>query len=100
MAQGESPIVCLCDAVPRRAVTAGAADVPESIHRIEKLLNASVEFHELDLLDKAGLEALFQKVRKPLDSSVPPREGGGTDVAPHPFSEALPTCRCSIPSAR
>uniref|UniRef100_A0A674MSQ0 UDP-glucose 4-epimerase n=1 Tax=Takifugu rubripes TaxID=31033 RepID=A0A674MSQ0_TAKRU len=39
----------------------GEADVPESIQRIEKLLNTSIEFHDLDLLDKAGLEKLFKK---------------------------------------
>ncbi|XP_061896489.1 UDP-glucose 4-epimerase isoform X4 [Entelurus aequoreus] len=36
-------------------------DVPESIRRIEKLLDTRIEFHELDLLDKAGLNALFKK---------------------------------------
>lgn len=35
--------------------------VPESICRIEKLLNTSIEFHELDLLDQPGLEKLFKK---------------------------------------
>ncbi|XP_068194305.1 UDP-glucose 4-epimerase isoform X2 [Antennarius striatus] len=35
--------------------------VPESIRRIEKLLDTSIEFHELDLLDKPGLEKLFEK---------------------------------------
>uniref|UniRef100_A0AAQ4NU95 UDP-glucose 4-epimerase n=1 Tax=Gasterosteus aculeatus aculeatus TaxID=481459 RepID=A0AAQ4NU95_GASAC len=39
----------------------GEGDVPESIRRIEKLLDTSIEFHELDLLDKAGLEKLFKK---------------------------------------
>lgn len=34
----------------------------ESIVRIEKFLDTSVEFHELDLLDKSGLEKLFEKV--------------------------------------
>lgn len=37
--------------------------MPESIHRIEKLLDTSIEFHELDLLDRPGLEKLFKKVR-------------------------------------
>lgn len=37
--------------------------MPESIERIEKLLNTSIDFHELDLLDKSGLEKLFKKVR-------------------------------------
>lgn len=32
--------------------------------RIEKFLDTSVEFHELDLLDKSGLEKLFEKVRR------------------------------------
>lgn len=50
--------------VPFPAITVGEADVPESIQRIEKLLNTSIEFHDLDLLDKAGLEKLFKKVRK------------------------------------
>lgn len=50
--------------VPFPAINVGEADVPESIQRIEKLLNTSIEFHELDLLDKAGLEKLFKKVRK------------------------------------
>uniref|UniRef100_A0A3Q1E8X1 UDP-glucose 4-epimerase n=1 Tax=Acanthochromis polyacanthus TaxID=80966 RepID=A0A3Q1E8X1_9TELE len=39
----------------------GEGDVPESIRRIEKLLNTSIEFHELDLLDRPGLEKLFKK---------------------------------------
>ncbi len=38
--------------------------MPESICRIEKLLNTKIEFHELDLLDQPGLEKLFKKVRK------------------------------------
>lgn len=56
--------LCACDFVPLPAINAGGRDVPESIQRIEKLLNTSIEFHELDLLDKSGLERLFQKVRK------------------------------------
>ncbi|XP_053701371.1 UDP-glucose 4-epimerase isoform X2 [Synchiropus splendidus] len=36
-------------------------DVPESIRRIEKLLSTSIEFHELDLLDRSGLEKLFKE---------------------------------------
>ncbi|XP_034015632.1 UDP-glucose 4-epimerase isoform X2 [Thalassophryne amazonica] len=36
-------------------------DVPESIRRIEKFLDTRIEFHELDLLDKPGLEKLFKK---------------------------------------
>uniref|UniRef100_A0A673C1H7 UDP-glucose 4-epimerase n=1 Tax=Sphaeramia orbicularis TaxID=375764 RepID=A0A673C1H7_9TELE len=39
----------------------GADDVPESIHRIQKLLDTNIEFHELDLLDRTGLEKLFKK---------------------------------------
>ncbi|KAG7510446.1 hypothetical protein JOB18_021623 [Solea senegalensis] len=39
----------------------GEGDVPESIRRIEKLLDTSIEFHELDLLDRPGLEKLFKK---------------------------------------
>ncbi|XP_035237320.1 UDP-glucose 4-epimerase isoform X2 [Anguilla anguilla] len=34
---------------------------PESLRRIEKFLGTSIEFQELDLLDKPGLEKLFQK---------------------------------------
>ena len=41
--------------------------MPESIRRIEKLLDTSIEFHELDLLDKHGLENLFKKVRESVD---------------------------------
>ncbi|KAM8833648.1 UDP-glucose 4-epimerase isoform 2-T2 [Synchiropus picturatus] len=36
-------------------------DVPESIRRTEKLLSTSIEFHELDLLDRPGLEKLFKE---------------------------------------
>lgn len=50
--------------VPFPAINVGEADVPESIQRIEKLLNTNIEFHDLDLLDKAGLEKLFKQVRK------------------------------------
>uniref|UniRef100_A0A3Q3VVG2 UDP-glucose 4-epimerase n=1 Tax=Mola mola TaxID=94237 RepID=A0A3Q3VVG2_MOLML len=39
----------------------GEGNMAESIQRIEKLLNTSIEFHELDLLDKPGLEKLFKK---------------------------------------
>ncbi|XP_060938615.1 UDP-glucose 4-epimerase isoform X2 [Limanda limanda] len=35
--------------------------VPESIHRIQKLLGTIIEFQELDLLDRPGLEQLFKK---------------------------------------
>ncbi len=42
----------------------GEGDVPESIRRIEKFLDTSIEFHEIDLLDQPGLEKLFKKVRK------------------------------------
>uniref|UniRef100_H2MSS6 UDP-glucose 4-epimerase n=1 Tax=Oryzias latipes TaxID=8090 RepID=H2MSS6_ORYLA len=35
--------------------------VAESIRRIEKLLNTTIEFHQLDLLDRPGLESLFKK---------------------------------------
>lgn len=42
----------------------GEGGAAESILRIEKLLGTSVEFHELDLLDKPGLEKLFEKVRE------------------------------------
>lgn len=56
--------MCVFVFLPFPAINVGEADVPESIQRIEKLLNTSIEFHELDLLDKAGLEKLFKKVRK------------------------------------
>uniref|UniRef100_A0A9J8BSP5 UDP-glucose 4-epimerase n=2 Tax=Cyprinus carpio TaxID=7962 RepID=A0A9J8BSP5_CYPCA len=39
----------------------GEGDVPESLRRIEKFLNTQIEFHELDLLDKPGLEKIFKK---------------------------------------
>ncbi|XP_066573350.1 UDP-glucose 4-epimerase isoform X1 [Amia ocellicauda] len=39
----------------------GEGDVPESLRRIEKILDTSIEFHELDLLDRAGLEEIFKK---------------------------------------
>ncbi|PWA16363.1 hypothetical protein CCH79_00004647 [Gambusia affinis] len=39
----------------------GEGNVAESIRRIEKLLNTSIEFHELDLLDRPALEKLFNK---------------------------------------
>ncbi|XP_047249186.1 UDP-glucose 4-epimerase isoform X1 [Girardinichthys multiradiatus] len=39
----------------------GEGNVAESIRRIEKLLNTSIEFHELDLLDRPALEKLFKK---------------------------------------
>ncbi|KAG7280726.1 hypothetical protein CRUP_004526 [Coryphaenoides rupestris] len=39
----------------------GEGDVPESLRRIEKFMKTSIEFHELDLLDRAGLENLFKK---------------------------------------
>ncbi|XP_024129180.1 UDP-glucose 4-epimerase [Oryzias melastigma] len=39
----------------------GEGVVAESIRRIEKLLNTTIEFHQLDLLDRPGLENLFKK---------------------------------------
>lgn len=39
----------------------GDRGVPESLHRLEKLLDTSIEFYELDLLDRPGLEKLFKK---------------------------------------
>ncbi|XP_060938614.1 UDP-glucose 4-epimerase isoform X1 [Limanda limanda] len=39
----------------------GEGGVPESIHRIQKLLGTIIEFQELDLLDRPGLEQLFKK---------------------------------------
>ncbi len=42
----------------------GEGDVPESLRRIEKFLNTQIEFHELDLLDKPGLEKIFKKVKE------------------------------------
>uniref|UniRef100_A0AAY4BMV4 UDP-glucose 4-epimerase n=1 Tax=Denticeps clupeoides TaxID=299321 RepID=A0AAY4BMV4_9TELE len=38
----------------------GHGDVPESLRRIEKFLDTRIEFHDLDLLDKQGLENLFE----------------------------------------
>ncbi|XP_023657835.1 UDP-glucose 4-epimerase isoform X1 [Paramormyrops kingsleyae] len=38
----------------------GEGDVPESLRRIENILNISIEFHQLDLLDRPGLERIFQ----------------------------------------
>ncbi|XP_049595724.1 UDP-glucose 4-epimerase isoform X2 [Syngnathus scovelli] len=39
----------------------GEAGVPESLLRIQKFLDTSIEFHELDLLDKPALEGVFKK---------------------------------------
>ncbi|KAG5266048.1 hypothetical protein AALO_G00249230 [Alosa alosa] len=39
----------------------GEGDVPESLRRIEAFLDTTIEFHELDLLDKPGLERIFKK---------------------------------------
>uniref|UniRef100_A0A8C6P4R7 UDP-glucose 4-epimerase n=1 Tax=Nothobranchius furzeri TaxID=105023 RepID=A0A8C6P4R7_NOTFU len=41
----------------------GGKNVAESIQRIQKILDTNIEFHDLDLLDRAGLENLFKKVR-------------------------------------
>lgn len=43
------------------AVREGDRDRPESINRIEEILDKSIDFHELDLLDRPGLEKLFKK---------------------------------------
>lgn len=53
--------VCLCVC---SFMNGGEGNVPESIQRIENHLGTSIEFHELDLLDKPGLDKLFKKVRK------------------------------------
>uniref|UniRef100_A0A1A7WYF2 UDP-glucose 4-epimerase n=2 Tax=Iconisemion striatum TaxID=60296 RepID=A0A1A7WYF2_9TELE len=39
----------------------GGQNVAESIQRIQKILNTNIEFHDIDLLDRAGLENLFKK---------------------------------------
>lgn len=39
----------------------GAGNVPESLCRLEKFMDTSIEFHELDLLDRPALEKLFKK---------------------------------------
>uniref|UniRef100_A0A8C8DA07 UDP-glucose 4-epimerase n=1 Tax=Oncorhynchus tshawytscha TaxID=74940 RepID=A0A8C8DA07_ONCTS len=47
----------------------GEGDVPESLRRIEKILDTSIEFHELDLLDRPGLENVYlfvSSVEQPL----------------------------------
>uniref|UniRef100_A0A674A4N8 UDP-glucose 4-epimerase n=1 Tax=Salmo trutta TaxID=8032 RepID=A0A674A4N8_SALTR len=47
----------------------GEGDVPESLRRIEKILDTSIEFHELDLLDHPGLENVYlfvSSVEQPL----------------------------------
>lgn len=56
--------LCVCAFFLHPAVDGGDGNVPESIRRIEKLLDTSIEFHELDLLDRPGLEKIFRKVRK------------------------------------
>ena len=35
----------------------------ESLRRVQDMTKKKVHFHELDLLDKTGLQALFKKVR-------------------------------------
>lgn len=50
------------------SLCAGEGGVPESIRRIETILNTSIEFHNLDLLDRPGLEKLFEKVRMLMQS--------------------------------
>lgn len=50
------------------SLCAGEGGVPESIRRIEKILNTRIEFHNLDLLDRPGLEKLFEKVRMLIDA--------------------------------
>ncbi|KAL7873765.1 hypothetical protein AOLI_G00128360 [Acnodon oligacanthus] len=39
----------------------GEGDVPESLRRIEKFMDTKIEFYELDLLDKPGLEKIFKQ---------------------------------------
>lgn len=37
--------------------------MPESLRRVEELTGKKVEFEEMDILDKAALQGLFEKVR-------------------------------------
>lgn len=65
--QSLTPALCwrlrlLPDTPCQSAHPGGEGGAAESILRIEKFLGTSVEFHELDLLDKAGLDELFKKV--------------------------------------
>lgn len=60
-------VVCLPLHSLQPAHPGGEGGAAESILRIEKLLGTSVEFHELDLLDKPGLEKLFEKVREHME---------------------------------
>uniref|UniRef100_A0A4W4H1J2 UDP-glucose 4-epimerase n=1 Tax=Electrophorus electricus TaxID=8005 RepID=A0A4W4H1J2_ELEEL len=39
----------------------GECNVPESLRRIETFLDTKIEFHKLDLLDRPGLEKLFEQ---------------------------------------
>ncbi|NP_001187764.1 UDP-glucose 4-epimerase [Ictalurus punctatus] len=39
----------------------GENELPESLRRIETFLNTKIEFQELDLLDKSGLEKIFSQ---------------------------------------
>lgn len=57
-------LLCLSLTLPISYCHTGEEGGAESIVRIEKFLETSVEFHELDLLDKSGLEKLFEKVRR------------------------------------
>ncbi|XP_056152042.1 UDP-glucose 4-epimerase isoform X5 [Lampris incognitus] len=50
-----------CPVVVDNFSNAVRGDVPESLRRIENLLGISIEFHELDLLDRPGLEKIFKK---------------------------------------
>lgn len=50
------------DTPSKSAHPGGEGGAAESILRIEKLLGTSIEFHELDLLNKPGLDELFKKV--------------------------------------
>ncbi|XP_037097455.1 UDP-glucose 4-epimerase isoform X1 [Syngnathus acus] len=56
---GYQPIVV--DDCSNAVKDGGEAGVPESLLRIQKFLDTSIEFHELDLLDKPALEGVFKK---------------------------------------
>lgn len=60
--------------------------MPESLQRVQELTGRSVEFEEMDILDQAALQRLFEKVG-PAGKGAWPR---ARPVEQQPLTLALP----------
>lgn len=63
--------------------------MPESLRRVQELTGRSLEFEEMDILDRAALERLFKKVGGPRSQAGAPLRAGPCRAS------SDPACPCS-----